>query len=205
MKKILLITIVILFAFTACNTSNPVKTTENLKIGIKGETSASAKYAAFALRANEEGYFSVAKLFEAASKAESIHAANHKKVLEGLGGKIEDFTPSFEVKSRSTVENLKAAIEGEAYEITRMYPQFITDAIDEEVKEAEKSFNWAIDTEKKHLQFYTKAVEAISSKEEKALAVEYAVCPVCGNTYDKNSMDEKCAFCQTSKDKFILF
>ncbi|KKW30268.1 MAG: Rubrerythrin, partial [Candidatus Uhrbacteria bacterium GW2011_GWD2_52_7] len=44
----------------------------------------------------------IAKLFDAASKAEAIHAANHKKVLEGLGVTMDDFTPEFEVK---TTEN----------------------------------------------------------------------------------------------------
>ena len=33
---------------TGCNQPKPVKTIENLKAGIKGETTASAKYAAFA-------------------------------------------------------------------------------------------------------------------------------------------------------------
>ncbi|MFZ4398693.1 MAG: rubrerythrin family protein [Bacteroidales bacterium] len=202
MKKVLFITIVSLMAFTACKHSNPVKTIENLKAGIKGETTASAKYAAFAQKAKEEGYMNISKLFEAASKSESIHAANHTKVLEELGVKMEDFTPSFEVKT--TVENLQAAIEGETYEVTTMYPQFLNDAKTDNVEKASKSFTWASDTEKKHQQFYTKALEALNLKTETALPMEYLVCPVCGNTYDKTSVDEKCAFCQTSKEKFIV-
>jgi len=202
MKNVLFFGLAIIIALTACNQPKPVKTIENLKAGIKGETTASAKYAAFAQKAREEGYDTIAKLFDAASKAEEIHAANHKKVLVELGDSMELFKPEFEVKT--TAENLQAAIDGETYEATSMYPQFLADAKAEKVEKAEKSFTWAFDTEKKHAEFYKKALEALNAQAENKLPFEYAVCPVCGNTYDKAAMDEKCAFCQTPKEKFII-
>ena len=202
MKTVFLFALIGLIALTGCQQAKPVKTIQNLKAGITGETTASAKYAAFAQKATEEGNANVAKLFLAASKAEGIHAANHRKVLEGLGEKMDDFTPSFEVKT--TAENLQAAIEGETYESTTMYPQFLADAKTEKAEKAIKSFNWAFDTEKKHQQFYTNALQAVNSSSEKTFPNEFSVCPVCGNTYDKATIDEKCAFCQTSKDKFFL-
>jgi len=202
MKNIFLFAFIGLIAFSGCQQVKPVKTIENLKAGIKGETTASAKYAAFAQKATEEGNANIAKLFLASSKAESIHAANHRKVLEGLGEKMEDFTPEFEVKT--TAENLQAAIEGETYESTTMYPQFLVDAKAEKVEKATKSFTWAFDTEKKHQQFYTKALQSLNANAQNTLPMEYAVCPVCGNTYDKATVEEKCAFCQTGKDKFFL-
>ena len=202
MKNILLFILVSLIAFTNCNQPKPIKTIENLKAGIKGETTASAKYAAFSQKAKEEGNDTIAKLFDAASKAEAIHAANHKKVLTELGETMEDFIPEFEVKT--TAENLQAAMDGESYEVTTMYPQFLTDAKEEKVEKAEKSFTWASDTEKKHQQFYANALEALNAKAENSLSFEYAVCPVCGNTYDKANMDENCAFCQTNQEKYII-
>lgn len=201
MKTILLFALAGVIALSGCSQAKPVKTIENLKAGIKGETTASAKYAAFAQKAREEGKMNVAKLFEAASKAESIHAANHRKVLEELGEKMEDFTPQFEVKS--TAENLQAAIDGETYEVNTMYPQFLNDAKAEKVEKAEKSFTWAFDTEKKHQQFYTKDLASLRANAEPAMTMEYAVCPTCGNTYTKATLDPKCAFCQTDKEKFI--
>ena len=48
-------------------------TLENLKAAIGGETGASAKYAAFAQAAKEQGYEQIARLFEATSAAEQIH------------------------------------------------------------------------------------------------------------------------------------
>jgi rubrerythrin len=202
MKNMLILAVISLMAFTGCQTPKPAKTIENLKAGIKGETTASSKYAAFAQKAREEGLDTIARLFDAASKSESIHAANHSKVLEELGEKMDAFTPEFEVKT--TAENLQAAIEGESYEVSTMYPQFLADAATEKVEKAKKSFTWAFDTEKKHLQFYANVLKALKANDEKSLPFEYAVCPVCGNTYDKAAMDEKCAFCQTSKDKFII-
>lgn len=200
MKKILLFALVSVMIFSGCQRIQPTKTIENLKAGIKGETTASAKYAAFAQKAADEGQQNIARLFMAASKAEAIHAANHTKVLEGLGEKMEAFTPVFEVKT--TAENLKAAEEGENYELTKMYPQFIADAKAEKVTKAEKSFNWANDTEKKHEKFYASASSALASSTQNTLPANYVVCPVCGNTYDKNKQDEKCAFCQTKNNKF---
>ena len=201
MKKFFLFAFVSLIVMAGCTQPKPVKTIENLKAGIKGETTASAKYAAFAEKARAEGLDTVAKLFDAASKAESIHAANHLKVLEGLGEKMEEFKPEFEVKT--TAENLQAAIDGESYEVATMYPQFLADAKAEKVEKAVKSFTWAFDTEKKHQVFYQKALAAVQTNAENTLPFEYAVCPVCGNTYDKATIEEKCDFCGTSKDKFI--
>lgn len=201
MKKLFLFAFVSLI-IASCSQPKPVKTIENLKAGIKGETTASAKYAAFAEKARAEGLDTVAKLFDAASKAEGIHAANHSKVLEGLGEKMEEFKPEFEVKT--TVENLQAAIEGESYEVATMYPQFLADAKAEKVAKAEKSFTWAFDTEKKHQEFYKKALVAVQANAENTLPFEYAVCPVCGNTYDKATITEKCDFCGTAKEKFII-
>src|SRR5659263_152982 len=119
-RNLFALTIIALMVFTSCNSPKPVKTIENLKAGIIGETTASNKYLAFAEKAKTEGLDTIAKLFVAASQAEAIHAANHTKVLESLGIKMEAFTPEFVVKT--TAENLQAAIDGETYEETTMYP-----------------------------------------------------------------------------------
>lgn len=200
---ILVIAIAALVAFTSCNQPMPEKTIKNLKEGIIGETTASKKYEAFAQKAREEGYDTIAILFDAASSAEAIHATNHAKVLEELGDSMEEFMPEFEVKT--TAENLQAAIEGESYEVATMYPQFITDAKSENIVKAEKSFTWALDTEMKHNDFYAKALEAVNMGSESSLPTAYSVCPVCGNTYDLASVDDKCAFCLTDKEKFTEF
>jgi rubrerythrin len=182
----------------------PVKTIENLKAAYNGESTASAKYAAFAEKAKAEGFDTVAVMFLATSKAESVHAANHLKVLEKLGEKLA----GPEIGSygiMSTAENLADAIKGETYELTTMYPEFIATAEKEKSKDAVKSFTWALDTEKKHQAFYTTALAAVSAGGEKSLPAKWFVCPVCGNTYDAGTVTKACDFCMTPVEKFFSF
>jgi rubrerythrin len=185
-------------------TPKPVKTIENLKAAYNGESTASAKYAAFAEKAKAEGFDTVAVMFQATSKAEAIHAANHLKVLEKLGVKLEGpQVGTFDVLS--TAENLSDAIKGETYEVETMYVGFIAEAEKEKCPDAVKSFTWAIDTEKKHQAFYKRALEGLNTGGEGGLPINWLVCPVCGNTYDLLAVPAACDFCMTPKEKFIAF
>ncbi|MCX6240277.1 MAG: hypothetical protein NTX43_00500 [Bacteroidetes bacterium] len=179
------------------------KTIANLTAAFKGESTASAKYAAFAEQAKKEGFLPVAIMFEATSKAEAIHALNHKAVMEKLQVKADPVMPHFTVKT--TKENLEDAIQGENYEFTSMYPDFIKTAKDDNANDAIKSFRWAMETEKRHSLMYTNALTALNKNDLKSLPKVYWVCPKCGNTYDQAKPEDKCAFCYTSRDKFIKF
>jgi rubrerythrin len=180
----------------------PVKTIENLKAAYNGESTASAKYAAFAEKAKAEGFDTVAVMFLATSKAEAIHAGNHLKVLEKLGEKITGpQIGKFEVLS--TAENIADGIKGETYEVETMYPEFIAAAEKEKSSDAVKSFTWAFDTEKKHEIFYKTALAVVATGGEKTLPAKWLVCPVCGNTFNEAGVTAKCDFCMTPKEKFI--
>lgn len=96
---------------------------ENLQAAYNGESNAHAKYAAFAKKAEEEGYGAVASLFRAASRAEKIHAENHAEVIRSLGAEPVADVKTPEVKT--TAENLKAAIAGETFERDVMYPAYL--------------------------------------------------------------------------------
>lgn len=161
------------------------KTIDDLKAAFAGESQANRKYLAFAQKADEEGYHQVAKLFRAAAHAETTHALNH---LRALG----------EVKS--TAENLKAAIGGENYEVTSMYPDFIKDAEAEGEKRALTSFRWAWEVEKVHEDLYRHALESLSKQ---AAQVDYYVCPVCGFVHI-GSAPERCPVCNTPGTRFEL-
>lgn len=191
---------------TSCGSKKPAesatKTIENLKAAIKGETTASAKYAAYAEKAKEEGFTQIAFLFRATSKAEEIHAKNHTSVLIKLGVTMDAIKPEFEVKT--TKENLEDALKGENYEVNTMYPDFLKAAADEKVADATKSFTWAMDTEKKHAEFYQKAIDALIANDLSKMSVEYVICPTCGNTFDAVNVEENCGFCGTAKEKFII-
>lgn len=159
------------------------KTIEDLKAAFAGESQANRRYTAFARKADEEGHPQVARLFRAAAHAETIHALNHFRALDGV---------------KSTAENLEAAIGGENYEATVMYPEFIEDAQIEGQKRAVTSFQWAWEAEKVHEQLYRQALESLSK--ESAMLDTY-VCPVCGYVHF-GALPEKCPICSTPTKRF---
>ena len=161
------------------------KTEENLKAAFAGESQANRKYLAFAKQADKEGLPQIAKLFRAAAAAETVHAHNHLRELGGI---------------KSTKDNLKAAIEGEHYEFTSMYPEFIKTAQTEERKGAERSFDLANKVEKVHHNLYKTALEA-AEKGNDLEKKEIYVCQVCGYTHE-GSPPEKCPVCGAAKKMF---
>ena len=177
-----------------------ILTVKNLQAAFKGETTASAKYAAYSKKAEEEGLHEIAMLFHAASTAENIHANNHKAVLETQGQTTPEFTPEFTVKA--TKENLKDAVEGESYESNKMYPEFMIKAKEAGNDLAGVSFNYAYRTELKHLDMYKKALVALESNTVKSLPTVYFICPTCGNTY-QSIAPKRCGISMTSSEKFI--
>lgn len=191
------------FAFSnasAAKLDTKVQTVANLKAAFEGETTASAKYAAYAKKAKKEGYSKVALLFEAASKSENIHATNHSAVLEQLGEATPKVTPKFEVKS--TKENLQDALKGEGYDVSTMYPGFIKTSGDGNVTLATISFSYAYKTEQKHLALYKNALEQLNAGKENTLAAQYFVCPTCGNTYDIKA-PKRCGISMTPSERFL--
>lgn len=160
---------------------------DDLKAAFAGESQASRKYKSFARKAEQEGFPQIAKLFRAASQAETIHAHNHLRAMDEI---------------KSTAENLRTAIAGENYEVTSMYPEFIQGAEEEGVKKALTSFRWAMDVEKGHEELYRKALGSLEAGSD-APHVDYYVCPACGYTHE-GSLEGKCPVCGTPGEKFEL-
>ena len=178
-------------------------TVANLKAALQGETTASAKYAAFAAKAREEGLAQIAVMFDATSKSESIHAANHKKVLAEMGVTADAQPEAFDVKA--TKENLDAAYAGEKHEVEAMYQGFIDQAKTDQAENAIKTFSYALETEKKHMELYKAAIDALAANKVKSLPTEYFDCPKCGFTYSNKDVEDECEQCGTTKDKFLTF
>ncbi|MFP4482102.1 MAG: rubrerythrin family protein [Thermovirgaceae bacterium] len=159
-----------------------LKSHENLLAAFAGESQANRKYAAFAQKAEEEGFTQVAKLFRVTAEAESIHANAHLKAMGKIG---------------STADNLKAAIEGETYEFSEMYPEFIEVAETEEDKAALRAFKYAIEAEKIHAKLYKKTLENLGSNEN----VDLHLCTVCGHIAEESAPDI-CPLCGAKKQAF---
>lgn len=173
-------------------------TLENLNTAFNGESNARARYLAFATKADEEGYGKAASLFRAVAKAEEVHANNHAKVIKQLGG-----TPKAEIQKpevKSTKENLEAAIKGETYEFSVMYPAFLKKAQADGSASAIRTFNYANKVEQGHAKLYK---EVLANLEQwKGANVEFYVCKTCGNTVAKLSFS-KCPVCFQGKDEYV--
>jgi rubrerythrin len=162
-----------------------MKTQDNLMSAFAGESQANRKYTAFAAAAEQAGHHDAAKLFRAAAEAETIHALAEFK----LAGKVGD-----------TAENLKAAIEGETYEYTTMYPEFEKAAESEGQKDALRAFTLAKEAEKVHAKLYKDALDGLS----KDTGTSYYLCPVCGYI-ERASTPESCPICKAKGSSFKKF
>ncbi len=161
-------------------------TAENLAEAFAGESQANQKYRAFAIRADQEGLPNVARLFRTAAEAERIHAGGHLKNLAGVG---------------TTQENLQAAIDGETYEFTTMYPPMLEQAKSENHR-ARTMFSFAMKAEAVHAELYKAAMAAVAAGND-LTEMKFYLCPVCGHIEFGNPPDA-CPICGGKGERFSL-
>ena len=157
------------------------KTLSNLKVGFVAESQAHQRNLAFALKADQEGYPQMARLFRAVAEAEGVHAFNHLRSLGGVS---------------ATQENLESAFERENL-ATDTYPQFIREANEEGNAAVARVFSFSRDVERGHAKLYKKALEDMIREAD----TDYYVCTVCGYVSD-GELPEQCPICGASKEKF---
>ena len=124
------------------------KTEANLQTAFAGESMARNKYTYFASKAKKDGYVQIANIFEETAANEKEHAKMWYKLLNG--GAVG-----------STIENLKAAAEGENYEWTDMYDQFAKEAREEGFDDIAALFEGVAAIEKEHEERYRKLLANI--------------------------------------------
>jgi rubrerythrin len=163
-------------------------TEADLWAAFAGESQAHVKYQAFAGKAREEGFPKLARLFEAISYAELVHAHNHLRALAGLG---------------TSPDNLKTALDGENYEVEEMYPAFNAVATLQNESAAMRSIHYAEEAEKIHAGLYSRARQDVENGTDTPWQKIY-ICPVCGFT-SVDEVPDKCPVCATPRDKFKLF
>ncbi len=160
------------------------KTYDNLMEAFAGEAQANRKYLAYSKKAEAEGKLNAAKLFKAASDAETLHALKEFEVAGKIG---------------ATEDNLKDAVDGETHEYQSMYPDFLKAAEEEGNKKAAMAFTFAMKAEEVHARLYKEALESLDQTEE----VFYYLCPVCGNI--EKEVPDKCRICGVPGSKFIKY
>jgi rubrerythrin len=187
--------------FLPAATPTPAKDTlSNLQTAYNGESNARATYLAYAEAAKAEGYLKAAALFNAAARAEEIHASNHAVVIRKMGGipKADVKTP----KVGSTLENLQGALKGESYERDSMYPAFLNQARKDGNVDAIQTLNLARNAEIEHAKLYQQALDNLAGW--KAAGSTFYVCPVCGWT-STSLPAERCPSSFTPKSRFTSF
>jgi rubrerythrin len=120
------------------------KTHENLKEAFAGESQANRRYLYFAKVADVEGQPDIAGLFRDTAEGETGHAHGHLDWLKKVGD------PATGEPIGPTNLNLKAAIAGETYEYTEMYPGFAKTARDEGFEEIAEWFETLARAERSH-------------------------------------------------------
>jgi len=176
-------------------------TETNLRSAFAGESQAHIRYRIFAERAEKSGWPNVARLFDAISAAEKIHAGNHFRNILTKGGAQTVSGAVF--GARSTSEDLQAGIDGETFEINEMYPAYKAAAQFQGEKDAETSFTWALETEKIHASLYKKAKQAVDQGKDVELG-PIQICNVCGFTIEGDKPD-RCPICGAPVDKIKTF
>ncbi len=133
------------------------KTHDNLKAAFAGESQANRRYLYFARRADIEGYPDVGGLFRDTSEAETGHALGHLDFLKEVGD------PATGLPIGETEANLKAAVAGETYEYTEMYPGFAKTARQEGLAEIAEWFETLARAEKSHAGRFQKGLDELGS------------------------------------------
>ena len=177
-------------------------TTENLTVvnllkAFAGESQARNKYEYFAKTAIKEGYRDIAEHFQRAANNEKTHAklelALHNRMASDSENSFGD-----------TKANLQAAIDGESYENTTMYPDFAAVAKEEGHKDAARLFTSIGKVEVEHERMFTKLLERLDADAEFVSedAQEAWICEVCGHVHYGKKAPQVCPVCKHPKEFF---
>ena len=131
------------------------KTHENLKGAFAGESQANRRYLYFARKADIEGHPDAGGLFRNTAEAETGHAFGHLDFLSKVGD------PATGLPIGQTKDNLKAAVQGETYEYSEMYPGFAKTARDEGFPEIAEWFETLAKAEKSHAGRFEKGLKEL--------------------------------------------
>ena len=131
------------------------QTHQNLKDAFAGESQANRRYLYFAKQADIEGYPDVGGLFRDTAEAETGHAHGHLDFLKQVGD------PATGKPIGNTDLNLGAAVAGETYEYTEMYPGMSKTARDEGFEDVAEWFETLAKAEKSHAGRFQKAADSL--------------------------------------------
>ena len=177
-------------------------TIQNLAKAFIGESQARNRYAFYSKIAKKEGFEQIAEIFLLTAENEREHAKWLFRLINELKSKSGESLEEIKVEASvpttlgDTVENLKAAIVGENFEQTQMYPEFADMAEEEGLAEIAARLRAIAIAEKHHEERFRKLLKevegnAVFKKEKKV----YWVCRKCGYVSESNEAPEECPSC----------
>lgn len=186
------------------------KTAENLMKAFAGESQARNRYTYYASIANKEGYKQIRNIFLETADDEKEHAKRFFKFLvEGFEDELPatvEMTGTYPVEMRSTLENLRAAADGENEEWADLYPAFADVADEEGFKEIANCFRMVAKAEVNHEKRYRKLIENMENGKvfEKDEEVSWK-CLNCGYIHTGKKAPETCPTCLHPQGFFEVF
>ncbi len=185
------------------------ETLKNLAKAFVGESQARNRYSMYAKIAQKEGYEQIAEIFLITAENEREHAKWLFRLLNQLKSKVGidkiDVDVSVPVALGSTLENLKAAIEGEHYEHVEMYPKFADIAEQEGLTDIATRLRAIAIAEKHHEERFRKLLMQLEQASifKKQQEVQW-ICRKCGYVHNGVTPPEQCPSCSHPKNYFQL-
>ncbi|MFW3145377.1 MAG: rubrerythrin [Thermoplasmatota archaeon] len=170
------------------------KTEKNLLAAFAGESQARNRYTFFAKQAKKEGFEAISAIFLETAENEKEHAKLFFKHLEGGMVEITAMYPAGVIGN--TIENLRAAANGENEEWTVLYPGFAKIADEEGFPEVAKTFRMVAKVEVEHEKRYNSLIHDLEegsffNREEK---IKWK-CRNCGYIHEGATAPEICPAC----------
>ena len=179
------------------------QTEKNLLLSFAGESQARNRYTYFAGQARKDGYVQIADIFEETANQEKEHAKRFFKFLEG--GEIEVCGAFPAGVIGTTLENLKAAADGEHHEHSSMYPGFAKVARQEGFEDIAIVFEKISVAEKQHEKRYRDLAANIEKGQVfKRSQPTVWRCRNCGYLHEGTSAPEMCPACAHPQAHFEL-
>ena len=174
------------------------QTLSNLTKAFIGESQARNRYDFYAKVAKKEGYEQIAEIFQITAENEKEHAKRIFEHIQELKGKAEEITVETfaPVVYKKTADNLQAAIDGEKFEHSEMYPEYAKIAKEEGLPHIAKRLLAIAEAEKHHEARYTQILKEVKNKTvfKKEKEVEW-MCRECGYIHVGKTPPKECPSC----------
>jgi rubrerythrin len=183
---------------------NGSKTEQNLLAAFAGESQARNRYTFFASVARKEGYEQIGAIFQETADNEKEHAELFFKHLKGGMVELTAAYPAGVIAS--TVDNLRAAAEGEKMEWGTIYPGFADVAEQEGFLDVANTFRNVAKVEAYHERRYLKLLENVTQGKvfKKKAPIKWK-CRNCGFVFEGTEVPEKCPVCSHARSYFEVW